>query len=557
MILPWQGDGGYVVFELGDTFDEMVLMAERLRHLLVYFNGARGLLNQVHGDIHLRLVCHAGELIGSPDRPGNVSGTPLDVLAKQGKAVGAPDHVVISEAVHTRLSAALQSRCSAYCRHKTFGQTHIVDGERSYVPIQRNNLVSDELQSWISATVQQQRFKELLYFGYTLERLNDFLGKLSSVDEIRILMRNWLLEKDEEDTFNEKRQPTPEWRPWVKSPVIRGMAAKFDDLARCGRRLDVRFYDGSPTFAGAILISDRPEDAMAHVGLYKWVNNSETGGSPYKLGIWSGLCLQGTDELHAGTIECLRGRFEEAWSRSLTYQQVAEEERRREAAEPAMVGRIWALDGRRYLIVYPNRMVAGRAFPLVAHEDLMAVRCTEAFLARYNAKIELLGINVAAEASADWNPPAALPEIEKWDGHIIYVCTKVLPRSIQQELGSRGCPFEFDGIGTAKPWILNRDTGHRYESPLDAPSPEPKDYSLIAKFGGSEAGRFRYVLAGIRAIGTWGAASFLTDPKSLRGLAAVVGEQAFAAMIQVKFDPERHDLVSWKVVLPPASLEPE
>lgn len=72
--LPWRGDGGIVVFDISAGADEMVMFADRIRHLVPFLNRTRGRLNKLYlqQTFTVRIVCHSGELFNSGTAGGLV-----------------------------------------------------------------------------------------------------------------------------------------------------------------------------------------------------------------------------------------------------------------------------------------------------------------------------------------------------------------------------------------------------------------------------------------------------------------------------------------------------
>src|SRR5947207_9883195 len=96
-LLPWRGDGGEVVFDVSDSCDEMIAFADRVRHLIPFFNKSRGKLNKLpdQQEIIVRIVCHCGELFNKGSA-AELAGEALNILAHDGKYVDSPGPVVVS-----------------------------------------------------------------------------------------------------------------------------------------------------------------------------------------------------------------------------------------------------------------------------------------------------------------------------------------------------------------------------------------------------------------------------------------------------------------------------
>lgn len=207
------------------------------------------------------------------------------------------------------------------------------------------------------------------------------------------------------------------------------------------------------------------------------------------------------------------------------------------------VGRVWALDGQPYLLVYPHRHVKGREFPVVALEDIMAVREVEAFLRSYRLDFQLLGVQLPDKAGSEVFPAEALEKIIGWQGHVIHICSRSIPPSLLQFARGAGLPYELREIGTNRTYLLDREIRAKLPSPTRSVPPQWKDLSLVARPGRPHGAGLVYILAGIRAMGTWGAASYLTQPSKVRELSHHLPSACqFAAVVETEFDPYTHKI---------------
>jgi hypothetical protein len=559
-LLPWQGDGGIALFDISSGCDEMVIFADRIRQMLPLFNRTKGMLNKLsdNQEIIVRIACHAGMLINKDGNAGALSGNALNLLAKRDREIGRPGYIVLSSEIYRRLSLEMQDRCQFVKEHSHFGKTYVLDGKLALGLIKYNDRRSIELRDWIVAACSHRRYNHLFYFAYTNELLYDFLGYELSGLEVKILARNWVIEREDEERFNKTSQMSEEVRaakinrPWFKSSVIQLRAREIVEGSRdMDKSIDMRFYDTPPLFNGAILVGDSGASS-AFIGISRWEECPEKGGSQYKLEEWPAIVLDGRDHIHTCLIGYLRSRFQQMWKSGLTYEQVCEQDEQRKIMDASVVERIWKLDKHPYLIVYPQRRIPERAFPVVAHEDVMAFYLVERFLNEYGVEVELLKFQLPNEFEGDWFPQEAQKEIEKWPGHVVYVCTKSLPLTLKTSLLERGFPYEIGGIGTESPNIRHcSKTELILESPTDKEPPEPRDYSIIAKFKRQGKNSTAYVAAGIRAMGTWGAADFLTSRTNVQMLSHLVGDNQFAAIVETKFDPKKYLVTDSKLYIMP------
>ena len=550
--LPWQGDGGVVVFDVSAGGDDMVMFADRVRHLGPFLNRARGNLNKLphQQTLTLRIVCHSGVLFnkGFADRLG---GDAFNLLAKHEREIQEPGYVVITDQVHRTLTGSVQRRFKPHeTPHPEMGQTYVLD-QIALCSIESNDMESNQLRDWITAALQREKYDRLLYFAYTNERLHNFLGhQLKGIEiEVMILVRNWLTEREEEQEYNliaehnETDIQTLAPRPWLKSTFIKAIAESIEEAnLPAQRKVEMRFYDTAPIFKGVILVKDKGA-SCAHIGFCKWLEQP-VEGSPYKADQWPALILDGKDRVQAKLIDYIQSRFQELWMRGLTFKEVSDEDQIRQDTKPAVIGRVWALDKCPYLIVYPHRRVKGRPFPVVALEDIMAVREIETFLRSHRVKVELLSIELPDRIKGDWFPPDATQKIEQWRGHLVYICSRSIPPSIQQYLQEAGLPYQFGGIGTNRTSLLDLEAQIRLKSPTRLNPPKPKDLSLVARFKRPRAMGQAYIVAGIRGMGTWGAATYLTQVTNIRELGdKVSGQSQFAAVVETEFDPNRHQII--------------
>src|SRR4030066_316093 len=559
ILLTWQGDGGIVLFDISRGCDELILFADRIRHLVPLFNRTKSILNKLphRQEIILRIVCHAGSLVNQNGEPGELAGDTLNLLAKRDKEIGQPGYVVLTSEIYRRLLPEFQERCLFTNEHPAFGKTYTLDGKTALCSLHYNDRSSNNLKEWITATRQQRKFDRLLYFAYTNELLYDFLAYDLEGLEVKIIARNWVVEHRDEESFNKillqkGSEIDIKQRQWFKSDVIKVRAKEiFEKAIKMGMPIDMRFYDMPPLFNGAVLES-HSDSSAAFAGIIKWEEFPEGGGSPYKLEEWPAMVLDGRDRIHAHLLQYLSSRFWESWNRGLTYEQVCKEEEKYELMKPAIVGKIWRFDDLTYLLVYPCRRISNRSFPVVAFEDLMAVRLVERFLNEYRVEVKHLNFELPDVLQGNWFPGEAIAKINDWPGHVVYICTKSVPPSLMASLLEQGFEYDICSVGTDSPYLQHR---RRKEQVLSSPTaqapPEPRDYSLIARLkrGGQEG--YGYILAGIRAMGTWGAAEYLTDRSNLQALTHLVREEQFAAIIETIFNPDEHRIAETRLHLAP------
>lgn len=556
-----QGDGEAFLFDISRGCDEMILFADRVNQLVPYFNRTKGLLNKLPNERQLsaRIVCHVGEIVNLEGSSGDLGGEAISLLLKHERKIGKPGKVVLTQDVFRLLSEPIKARCMSSGVNDRFGQFYVLNGVRTTADIQLNDRQSSQLRDWVKTMLSQRKYKSLLYFGYTNERLHNFISyELSGIDA-KILVRNWVVERLSEQKHNrsikrgrggDKTAP----RPWFKADMIKATAKAYmenETWKKSRNNLETRFYDAPPYFSGVILLNDDLRSASAQIGFFKWVENPEGGGSPYKLEEWPGIILDGSVPEHLMLLDNILSRFRELWDNSHTYEQVCDQEVTEEVKDPSVVGQVWSVDGTPYKIVYPLRNEPHKSFPMVSHEDVKAFRAIEGFLKYYGIDSEIYNITINHDHKGKWITKKDEQELEKWNGHIVYICAKSIPPSIQVYMRKIGVQMEFRDIGTSKPFVVDVETKSKWYSPLDEARPEPKDYCLIARFRRPKKNTYAYVIAGTHGIGTCGGAIYLTDKINLNILVQITGGKDFVALVTSKFDAATRDIDAPDLLIAP------
>ena len=204
ILLTWQGDGGIVLFDISKGCDELILFADRVRHLVPLFNRTKSILNKLphRQEIILRIVCHAGSLVNQNGEPGELAGDALNLLAKRDREICQPGYVVLTSEIYRRLLPEFQERCLFTNEHPAFGKIYTLDGKTALCSLHYNDRSSNNLKEWITATRQQRKFDRLIYFAYTNELLYDFLAYDLEGLEVKIIARNWVAEHHDEEVYN-------------------------------------------------------------------------------------------------------------------------------------------------------------------------------------------------------------------------------------------------------------------------------------------------------------------------------------------------------------------
>lgn len=559
ILLKWEGDGGAFLFNVKSGCDEMILFADRVRHLTALFNRSKGYYNflPVEQEIAVRIVCHAGSVINKNNSTGALSGDTLNHLFKAEKLVSLTGYIVISHGVYERLSKALTDRLSDHVHNDLLGQTYALDRDISLANIQYTDELSMSLKQFVSSVVAQHDCEELLYFAYTNELLYQYLAYELGNVRVKIVARNWTVERIEETEYNNEIIETAKGedsnpRLWKKSGLIKVRAEETNQAKHLGRPIDQRFYDQSPLFNGAILIN-KDGVRKAYMGISGWEIGSASGGSPYKLESWPAIILDGRDHNHAHLINYLESRFHEIWKKGKKYEDVVMQEQSEELHNPNLVKRFWEINQSPYLIVAPGRYFPKRIMPAMAGEDLEASRLVADFLRRYGCAITNYTVPLSDGAGAPY-PKESEEFIENWEGHVVYICTSSISADRWKTFEEMGLRYHLKETGDSTRMILDQnEEGIRLSSPADKSSQDERDYALIAKMNRPERNTKFFLITGIHAMGTWGAALHLVDINKLQELMLGI-EGNIAAVLEIEYSSAKKRVISSRVKLAPEKL---
>ena len=171
-------------------------------------------------------------------------------------------------------------------------------------------------------------------------------------------------------------------------------------------------------------------------------------------------------------------------------------------------------------------------------EDVIAFNTIESFLTQHDQEAHLFGVQVLENnEGGGWFPDEAEEEIERWEGHVVYVCNKSISPRTWEKLESQGFPFFIQGVGLDKPEIQHiRKNDIKITSPMDASTPLANDFAIIGKFNRGEGKGKGYIISGIRGIGTLGAASLIVDSNKLLPLSHISAADQFAVVVEAQFD---------------------
>jgi len=583
--LGFEGDGAKLVTDANTGLDPILRFCERLTGLLPTFNIAQDASGRDR--IQIRVVCHSGHLnklpadsTQQPTRPV-VEGDALNDVSKYERDVGRPDQVVVTDSFLAHISDRTKHRFGAsHTTHSKLGPCYILDPNKSHVTLELHEKTSQDLLEWITASVGESDFDELDLFAYTNETLTRDLERLSRKSDVRIrvVARSWLTEGTEEThsgAFPAEPSNVPRTAssaPWKKSNIIRSMA----DLLLGSRQtsddtnLSARFYDEPPVLKGAILRNTATGRSAAHIGFYAWRPGREGGGSPYVGERWTGSWLHDDATTSSSgpqsvLLDAVQSRFDRLWAVGHTYDYLKQEQaaRNERSLRQDRAKKIWNIDGRPYCLVIPGRNV-NRPLPFVATEDLMTMRTVENFLVDQHANVEIKHIDVSGsplhdtgfhQSATSEQPSTDEPtlvdhnarvfrEIDRFKGHLVYICRRTLHVELRQHLEMNGFPFSFSDDAFESEGspvtVCHVPHGTKYFSPMDSESKEKRDYCVVGKCRRNGGSGNIYVIAGIHGMGTWSGAQFLTDPDHLMDLFNAVQSQDFAKLIVCEFDSFYH-----------------
>jgi hypothetical protein len=200
---------------------------------------------------------------------------------------------------------------------------HRLYAARSATPLSSDGIriiSAEDYESEVRDLIKSEVYPVIKVLGYTGEtvltdlfRFDDrYRGNL----EVRFLHRNWLVERYDESTHNEKYENL---RPWKKSEAIRTLA--YEDWEHPLRR-QFRYYYRQPIVKGMILCKPRGQGRVAYVSFFQWVERPEEGGSEFKGTGMSLISLTDNTELGKNFIDNLESQFEYEWSRGAKVNEV-------------------------------------------------------------------------------------------------------------------------------------------------------------------------------------------------------------------------------------------
>ena len=546
-VFKWMGDGGILIYNTSNGFNDITIFCDKLVNILPVFNKTRGICNTLNIDnINLRIVLHAGMCTNTGD-PDTFTSDELNAVSKHERDVGIANHIVVTENVYKELSPELKVRFSNSQKekHEELGYTYVMDMNESITTVQLNNHKSENLISWLRKQIQNSDYDQIDIFSYTNETLSSFVGSLRDI-KVRVLVRDWIIEFEERTAFNKKLDEKDSdmesfKRRWLKSGQIKTNAEFLRDKidsSEDSEQLCIKFYKQRPSIKGAILRNSKTAQRTAHFGFYDWKPVREGGGSPYVGSKWSGIWLTDDHGPNLRMISALGEYFEELWIKGKTYDELLEKEEKiilSEKEKNSLIS-IWELEANsKYTVICPGRKIENRESPAIATEDLNAFRCLEQTLNKPHVSVTLRMV----KDSYFKDKGKELEDMFKnSDDHLVLICMRTINKFLYDLLQKIKFPFSLELDVNNE--LLIRDNltpSVVIKSNLHDGEDINVDYCLIAKFDNPipEKDNKIFIIAGIRAMGTYAGAKYLTNGSELLSLCKNVGRDNFAAVIKCSF----------------------
>jgi hypothetical protein len=388
-------------------------------------------------------------------------------------------------------------------------------------------------------------FDSIDVFSYTNETLSAFLGSLRNI-KVRVLARDYLIEKKEQkkynDKFNKKEASVdPKKKPWLKHADIKTHSGFINKIVSNQKDclIDLRFYSQRPSIKGAILYNSKTGERTANFGFYHWLPGREEGGTPYIGSRGSGISLYDDHGPSLVIIDSVKEYFEELWSNSRTYNDMIVEEDllKIEEQKKQSIISIWESEKEsNFTVVLPGRKIENRQTPAIANLDLDSFRLIEQALNSSNCSVELNPVKYSEPLGSNSEIDNIIKSAEN---HLILICTRTINKFLYGLMKNINFPFavEFD----KNKRLCIKDI----ENPtviIKSPEPEENklntDYCLITKFDNPIKGKTNkiFIIAGIRAMGTFAGSQYLTEGGELLSLCKLVGRDNFAGMIKCQYE---------------------
>lgn len=176
-------------------------------------------------------------------------------------------------------------------------------------------LSGDEYAKEFQNRLKSGKYPIVKIFGYTGEVVtNDlitYLDRYHSGLEIRLLHRNWIVEREDEDTHNRGIERLG-FRLWDKSKAIKNLAV--EDWEHPLKR-EIRYYSHQPILKGAVFCDANDKPLLVFLNFQKWVPLPVEGGSEFK-SVPSDMIMLSKNEnpVFQDIMERINTQFEYEWS---------------------------------------------------------------------------------------------------------------------------------------------------------------------------------------------------------------------------------------------------
>lgn len=171
-------------------------------------------------------------------------------------------------------------------------------------------------------------------------------------------------------------------------------------------------------------------------------------------------------------------------------------------------------------VALPERLLKGRALPVISSEDARAAEAIEVLLVQLSFTVGRFRI----PPDGDWCP----------SGDTVAICGPKSSAVTAQAIASD--PFlRFDADDQGVWAIRERDGTRTYDSPMDATTPTWSDVAYVGRLQLSATSHL-FVVAGVHALGSVGAIDYLA--RHLPEIYAEVGTQRWSMVIASDHDGE-------------------
>jgi hypothetical protein len=183
---------------------------------------------------------------------------------------------------------------------------------------------------------------------------------------------------------------------------------------------------------------------------------------------------------------------------------------------------------------------AGR--PLVAQEDVEAAMVLTRFLDGADITTDLQHISTTGEL--DLSAPA-----------LVAICG---PKSspVIQRLIATDPAFEFSADADDRWRIIDRSSREAYGSPIDDDASADRDVAYLARLPRPDDAPPILVVAGVHAVGSLGAMTYLTTTANLRQLHRTIADRPFSMVIESQFARSPLRTLSARALTEPAIHDP-